>query len=122
MKKILIILAIALFALFPSRMAAYEFVVDGIYYNANDSAGTASVTFETTSYNSYSGDVIIPETVTNNGQTYRVTEVGTRAFYGCTELMSLIIPNTVSTIGTRALEGCTGLSSIVVEDGNPVEV
>ena len=35
-------------------------------------------------------------------------------FYGCTNLTSIIIPNSVTTIGGSTFEECTGLSSIVI--------
>ena len=52
-----------------------------------------------------------------------VTEIGYRAFYGCTGLTSIEISNNVTTIGERAFSGCTGLTSIeipnsVTEIGN----
>ena len=39
-----------------------------------------------------------------------------RAFQGCKELTSIIIPNTVKEIGDYAFEGCMGLTSIVMPD------
>ncbi len=50
---------------------------------------------------------IIPDTV---------TEIGERAFSGCTNLTSINIPNSVTEIGQYAFEGCTGLTSIVIPD------
>ena len=35
-------------------------------------------------------------------------------------MTSITIPDSVIDIGSRAFFGCTGLTSIVVEDGNPV--
>ena len=99
---------------------AYDFVVNGIYYNKN--GDEAIVTYMYMHYSGsmaiyesdYSGDVVIPETVTYNGYNYTVTGIGDRAFIGCTELTSVTIPNTVTSISTYAFSGCNGLSSITL--------
>ena len=57
---------------------AYSFEVDGIYYNKN--GNNATVTYRDNNYNSYSGEVTIPSTVTYDGVTYTVTAVGDNAF------------------------------------------
>ena len=43
---------------------AYDCVVDGIYYNLNNEEMTAEVTYNDNSYNSYSGDIVIPSEIT----------------------------------------------------------
>ncbi len=91
---------------------AYGAQVDGIYYNF--SGTNATVTYKTTSYNSYSGNVVIPASVTYNGTTYNVTSIGSRAFSGCTGLTSITIPSSVTSIGNEAFRGCAGLTSIEI--------
>ena len=95
-----------------ATMSAYDFEVDGIYYNINGDEVT--VTSGQTYYESYSGDIIIPETVTNNGTTYEVTEIARKAFYSCTSLTSVVIPNTVRTIGNSAFSGCNKLCNVTI--------
>ncbi len=92
---------------------AYDYV-DGIYYNRDDGSKTCSVTYRNTNYNSYSGKVDIPETVTYNGTTYSVTSIGNYAFYGCTGLTEITIPNSVTSIGSYAFESCSGLTSVTI--------
>ena len=41
-------------------------------------------------------------------------EIGYSAFYGCTRLTSITIPNSVTSIGENAFNGCTGLTSITI--------
>ncbi len=41
------------------------------------------------------------------------------AFWDCTGLTSIVIPNSVTYVGNGAFGGCSGLTSIVVESGNP---
>ncbi len=47
-----------------------------------------------------------------------VTSIGLRAFYDCTRLTSVTIPNSVTSIGNRAFVGCTSLMSINVAAAN----
>ena len=68
--------------LFSTVVWAYDFEADGIYYNILSSDDkTVEVTYKF-SGGSYSGDVTIPETVTNGGIEYRVTAIGDDAFRG----------------------------------------
>ena len=56
--------------------SAYSFEVDGIYYYiTNTSTNEVNVTYKTTSYNSYTGVVNIPSTVSYNGTTYTITGI-----------------------------------------------
>ncbi|MCQ2340783.1 MAG: leucine-rich repeat domain-containing protein, partial [Paludibacteraceae bacterium] len=95
------------------NLFAYDFYVDGIYYNKLG-GDSVEVTYPTTSYNRYSGSVAIPETVTYSNTTYRVTTIGREAFYDCDGLTSITIPNSVTTIGGRCFEYCTGLTSVTI--------
>ena len=64
-------------------------------------------------YESKSGDLIIPSTISYNGTTYSVTSIGEWAFNRCSSLTSVAIPNSVTSIGQSAFYGCNGLTSIV---------
>ena len=63
---------------------------------------------------SKSGDLIIPSTISYNGTTYNVTSIGDRAFYYCSGLTSVTIPNSVTSIGGSAFYGCSGLTSVTI--------
>ena len=65
-------------------------------------------------YNEYSGNVVIPESVTYNGKTYPVTSIGSQAFALCSDLTSVTIGNSVTSIGSQAFEGCSGLTSVTI--------
>ena len=67
-------------------------------------------------YDKYTGDIVIPESVTCFGRTYSVTSIGDYAFYGCDRLTSVTIPNSVTSIGDGAFKGCSGLTSITISN------
>ena len=91
---------------------AQDFEVDGIYYNITS---YDDKTVEVTSNpDGYSGEVIIPEYVVYSGENYAVIRIGESAFYGCSGLTSIEIPNGVISIGRYAFHGCSGLTSVVI--------
>ena len=98
-------------------MFASDTSVDGIWYNFDSNYKTASVTFRGKfgeEYNEYSGAVIIPAKITFRNVTYKVTGIGKGAFYGCTGLTSVTIPNSVTSIGEKAFYGCGSLTSVTI--------
>ena len=90
------------------------FSVNGIYYGKNSDGKTVYVTYKDTDYNSYSGSVVIPPTVTYRGTTYSVTSIGECAFRNCRGLTSVTIPNSVTSIGRSAFSGCSGLTDLTI--------
>ena len=99
-------------ALLPLLASAYDAEIDGIYYNF--SGNEATVTYRDYAFNSYSGNVVIPKSVTYNGTTYSVTSIGVQAFWVCSGLTSITIPNSVTSIGNEAFRGCSSLTSITI--------
>ena len=111
MKRTLFFMLLSAWLSAPATWAE-DFVVDGIYYNILSSDDK---TVEVTTGN-YSGDVTILATVTYEGSEYRVTAIGDKAFYFCTGLTSVMIPNSVTSIGEEAFYFCTGLTSVTIPE------
>ena len=121
-------LSVLLLALMMSATAiaeeVYDFDVDGIYYKILENGNEVSVTYKSY-YNSshiahyesdYTGDVVIPATVTFNGKTFQVTEIGDHAFYQRGSVTSVTIPSSVTAIGWYAFDFCTGLIRVNITD------
>ena len=103
-----------------SAIYASDIKVGGIWYNFNHSKRTASVTYRGDSYdsysNEYSGSVVIPSSVTYQGATYSVTSIGEWAFYDCSSLTSVTIPNSVTSIKGHAFRDCYYLTSVTIPE------
>ncbi|MDR2865976.1 MAG: leucine-rich repeat domain-containing protein, partial [Methanomassiliicoccaceae archaeon] len=120
------ILAAAAFALFtPSgsdgqnddEVLGFSFRIDDTYYDIL-TGNTVSVN----SCPSTNADIVVPETVVNNGTTYTVTAIGDRAFDGSiytalSGLKSLTIPSTVKTIGWSAISSLESLEVLTIMEG-----
>lgn len=113
--KRLIFSVMLLFGVFTAKA---DTLIDGIYYNLDNSTKTAEVTYHYGT--TYSGSISIPSTVTYNGKTYNVTSIGNSAFNHCYDLTSIHIPEGVTRIGEWSLSNCSSLKSLEIP--NSVEI
>ena len=124
MKKVLLF-----FALFMGLFAtswAYNFSAVSpsghtLFYNIISGGVEVTIEFSDHTYNNApkytnapTGTLTIPSSVVYDGNTYSVTSIGTFAFYWCSGLTSVTIPNSVTNIGESAFNGCSGLTSLTI--------
>ena len=93
--------------------AQTEFVIGNLKYTM-----TSSSTVSVSKNEIITGKLVIPETVKYNGTQYSVTSIGNWAFWGCTGLTSVTIPNSVTSIEGSAFRDCNSLTSVTI--GNSV--
>ena len=86
----------------------------GIKYRLNDNDQTAIVSGHT---DTLSEVITIPATVTKDGVKYTVTSIGNDAFWSCSGLTSVTIPDGVTSIGDYAFYFCLRLTSVTIPDG-----
>ena len=99
MKKLIVFLfSLILSVVFSTSASAYV-KIDGIYYNLISKGKTAEVTSVD---KKYSGEVVIPSSITVKGKEYTVSSIGNSAFCDCRLLTSVTIPNSVTSIGDYA--------------------
>ena len=122
----------------PLVASAYDFEVDGIFFNYDSYSQSAIVASDDANGTKYSGTIVIPNTITYKGRTMSVTAIGNSAFRNCKDLVSvhipssvvriegwafrdspnlrfLSIPSTVNSIGGYVFSN--SLTTLVIEDG-----
>ena len=86
--------------------------VNDLYYYLDKDNSQAQVT--SMPDGKYTGDIVIPSSITHEAKTYSVTTIGYKAFDSCSGLTSITIPNSVTSIGGFAFDSCSGLTSITI--------
>ena len=81
---------------------------EGLYYNVTDTGE-----IEIARCYEYVRKVNIPIEIDGKF----VTSIGKEAFFNCTGLAKITIPDSVTSIGGRAFSGCTSLTEITIPDG-----
>lgn len=114
MKKSFLMLLMALLSL-TARAAYRSFQVNGIYYEQTEAADDfVSVSYVPEGGPMYKGDIVIPATVSYEGKTFPVKKIGQGAFYGCTGLTSIVLPEGLEEIGSSSFYSCTSLKGITL--------
>ncbi len=86
--------------------------VDGITWNYQISGSSVIIGMGSNSAipQATMGDIVIPSSLGG----YPVTKINNCAFYYCSGLTSMTIPDSVTSIGSSAFRGCTDLTSITI--------
>ena len=106
------ILMFLLLGIIAVKASNYDFEVDGMYYNVLSIPDrTVEVTYfcrgnwpNERQPSNYSGDIVVPSTVTFNGKEYKVVSIGESAF-SHSPITSIEIPPSVRTINRNAFYG-----------------
>ncbi|MBQ3845577.1 MAG: leucine-rich repeat domain-containing protein [Bacteroidales bacterium] len=98
-----------------------EFTVGDLNYRVNDDNVSVTVTGHVNGYDA-TGDLIIPASVSYDGNDYTVTVIGNSAFLYCFYLTSLTIPNSVTTIEEGAFAYCSGFAGDLVIPNSVVTI
>lgn len=138
MKHYILISILCMLMPFTASADVNDVLIDGIYYNLKANTMTAEVspgpTYKTEGgavirSHYYKGNVVIPESVTYESITYSVTSIKggdacdgsawqvIAAFYKCSDLTDVTIPNSVISIGSCAFYECSSLTSITISNG-----
>ncbi len=97
--------------------------IDGIKYTLDSpEAGEATVSPIDNGGGGYSGQVVIPQTITYNGTEYTVTAIGDNAFKGDDNLTSVSMPLTIERLGDKAFFQCSGIITIRCDALTPPDV
>lgn len=103
-----LVTAVAL--LFGIAAYAETFVVDGIRYKTYLGSDVEVVTRTSSTYSDYSGDIVIPDTVTCRGVSYAVLKIGDYAFNG-SDVTSVLLPETIELIGIQVFQNSKSMRS-----------
>lgn len=91
-----------LLVVFASILPVSAIEIDGINYVLDSESLTASVGAN----RDFTGDCIIPSSVSYQDTDYPVTEILSRAFASCNGLTSIAIPKSIKTIYGEAFSNC----------------
>lgn len=99
---------------FASSTNAEYFKSGNIYYNVNGTDAEVVSDWENFVPTYYSGDIVIPATISYKGGTANVIAIASGAFNSCSEPLTVSLPEGLRSIAQDAFYNCTGLTSIVI--------
>ena len=111
MKKFILLLI----GFLPMFAKGASVCINGIYYTLNNSKSTATVT-KPNNLSEYTGDIVIPSSVTSGGKNYSVIEIESYAFKNTT-ITSISLPSSIKKINQYAFRDCTSLNTINMYGG-----
>ena len=112
--------AVTAFAADTASSTVRTAIVDGYKYEykVNEADNTATITKflgpDGSAKSTGSYDIKIPEKIHEKSGDYTVTGIGNLAFWECTSLKEVTIPQSVTSIGDKAFYDCRGLTSVTI--------
>ena len=112
--------AVTAFAADTASSTVRTAIVDGYKYEykVNEADNTATITKflgpDGSAKSTGSYDIKIPEKIHEKSGDYTVTAIGDQAFWECTYLKEVTIPQSVTSIGDKAFYDCRGLTSVTI--------
>ncbi len=107
----------------PGLAAGESFKYEGLWYTVLDPYAKTCKTRDgkeeneiISSGNTFDGNLVIPETVSDGENLYTVTEIGQLGFNRCDNILSVEFPSTLKYIGDHAFRECAGITSIVLPE------
>ncbi|MBO5338683.1 MAG: leucine-rich repeat domain-containing protein [Clostridia bacterium] len=99
--------------------------IGGLYYDLSGTGENAKAALTSDNVNCEIENVVIPETVTYNNVTYKVTTINQNAFSGSNpkwagnaHIKTVVIPASVTSISTHTFRNCTNLQSVTIKAKN----
>ena len=89
---------------------AQDFEYEGIWYTVLSDNNTCKTRDEG---NVYSGNLVIPDAVSDGSVEYRVVQIGEQGFSGSSYLASISLPSKIEAVGKYAFDGCDRLTSLI---------
>ncbi len=92
------------------------FFAGGLYYSIDPAKQNATVVQHPDGVGEYNPlvNVTIPEAIEAYGQTFSVDTIGKDAFYGCDELESITMPNSIVSIEEYAFYNCSAVKKFII--------
>lgn len=122
MKKNFLVMLMLMLVQIVSAANGTPVRIDDFFYYLDSDKKEAEITYDSDRDNHgfgvhpvyYNGSISIPESVSNNGETYKVTSIGESAFEYNINLQCVNLPNSIKTIKERAFRYCPALQSITI--------
>lgn len=101
---------------FASVIKASDFKEGALYYTILSEDNAICRVDKAPSDAPYSGDIVVPETVTHNGKTYAIKNLDSNPFEGCGQITSIRIDSKLTTLPTNAFMDCSNLSEVILPE------
>ncbi len=92
--------------------------LEGVKYGIVDSPTEATV-IDITGNNSTDFNLVVPETIDIDGNSYPVTAIGDNAFQGAGDLLQLALPRSMKNIGFQAFYTAIHINRIIMRSNEP---